>query len=1098
MVAVQPVTEDRGTHSRRNAMRLSRGFRQVARASGRRGTVGPAVEAMEPRLLLSGDWLGTWSASGYMMEAEPGRAVGLTAVAQKQTLILSDDGAAGYLLDVPGAGVQFALTVHGDELWGQGSGPADDGGYSEYYIRMKQVADGAAVFLYGEGVFDSAAKNDLWDSSSFAGLATRGAVALAAPVWGGQYLLDQYEIDVDGTGGAGQVTVDYSSDLAVYLADLGGGAYLGGQLNGGGDDQPGIFRKSGAALYRNDGGWSDFGDYYQDYEWLLPGPNGTACIVGAEAGFDQPHPADLWWADFWVGVVRPMAITDDAPGMFDAASDVITNPWLGLANVGDGYALSGTGNYDGATRTYGLIGRETVGGVKCLILNVSGWGQDPAEECCDLYVAQDTSGDLRVLKITGIDSVGDSVFWQAGALSESLLLAPAAPAVGPLLPAPPGQDWWVEATGQHLDALATGAGPFDGCTVLGTLGDGRETYAWQAPAQGVVYEEWYDDGGGALLGTWQRTGAAPVLADWNGAWKIGGTEMWAEIDDGAAWYGSKAFKLNLNIVRLPTGAYYSYETKYIGDGKLLRDYGGELRNFQAGDNAGGGYYESYLLLHAVDANAAVILYGEGDYDSPDMNVIWWTDAVGGLATRGKVAVTPRPWTGDYDVRGANIGIDVGSTSLDGEAFGGRLTASATPGQYLAQDIDDPGDTGGTFAETGKVLASHHEQSDEEEHAWFCRGPNDTLYCFGIDVAYDGAARTALQHASLWADVLTPRAGSQYRPDLTAAIAADAAPLVTLPGEVLKVPVTVGNLDGNAPIKGRVQLDLLLSDDDQPDAADALAVSTTLSVNIAAGAGKTFLVQVPLPPDMPGGTNYHVVAVVDAGKAVAELDETNNSAASAGLETLWKFGTFDARRSAKLVVRDAAGKLVTFSISGAGWGEVTGDGNFDVVALHGTDARSGLNVIVQKGATTTVGSIVADGSMSGIMGKQVSIRGDITVPGTLTKLQLDDVAGGHHISIAADIADAVDIGTAALSVTLDRVADAILDAHLLPIKSLTVTEWLAADSLGHDEVDDEVLSPRINSVKAKGNAALGIDGDLEAALTCDVLGTVSVAGHYGPP
>jgi len=53
---------------------------------------------------------------------------------------------------------------------------------------------------------------------------------------------------------------------------------------------------------------------------------------------------------------------------FGSNSDIITNPWLGLTNVGDGYTPAGYGDFEGAIRTFSLIGNERVlGGLPAML-----------------------------------------------------------------------------------------------------------------------------------------------------------------------------------------------------------------------------------------------------------------------------------------------------------------------------------------------------------------------------------------------------------------------------------------------------------------------------------------------------------------------------------------------------------------------------------------------------------------------------------------------------------------------------------------------------------------------------------------------------------
>ncbi len=183
---------------------------------------------------------------------------------------------------------------------------------------------------------------------------------------------------------------------------------------------------------------------------------------------------------------------------FDGDSDVITNQWLGLTNVGDSYALTGYGEFEGATRTFSLTGTETVLGVECLILGIHGHGDDPVTEYYDLRIAEDTDGDLRVLKLTGMDYDGVPASWEATSPEESPVFFPATPAPGQHFDYPwePGEYAEILATDQVVPQMPTGLGPYSGCALqLWSDGTGDFDYSWHCPNVGVVKEDWGDDGG---------------------------------------------------------------------------------------------------------------------------------------------------------------------------------------------------------------------------------------------------------------------------------------------------------------------------------------------------------------------------------------------------------------------------------------------------------------------------------------------------------------------------------------------------------------------------------------------------------------------------
>jgi hypothetical protein len=170
----------------------------------------------------------------------------------------------------------------------------------------------------------------------------------------------------------------------------------------------------------------------------------------------------------------------------------------------------------------------------------------------------------------------------------------------------------------------------------------------------------------------------------------------------------------------------------------------------------------------------------------------------------------------------------------------------------------------------------------------------------------------------------------------------------------------------------------------------------------------------------------------------------------------------------LTLTDCNGTAVTFTLTGGGWGEVIGGGNFDEINLYDTGAASNLFIKTASRMETSVGDIIVNGDLKSLVGKAVDLRGDITVTGTIGKLVLDDVADDHTITIES-AGDGV-------SIKFDQVRDLTLDSNT-PIKSLTATEWI--DSNG--SAADEIIAPSIDYMRVKGDRRRGIAGDFDADL-----------------
>ncbi len=197
-----------------------------------------------------------------------------------------------------------------------------------------------------------------------------------------------------------------------------------------------------------------------------------------------------------VGYIDNIYVIDTLPQVvFNADSDVITNQWLGLMNIGESYTLAGYGTFDGSFRSYSLIGAETVLGVDCLIMRIEGHGANPAVEYYDVRIAQDADGNIRVLKITGLDDAGSPVSWQAATVNDTPIFLPANPQVGQVYDFMGGEFHEVLGLNQTVSQMSTGAGPYSGCLHYSwNSGDGDIDESYYCPGIGVVKEVWNDSG----------------------------------------------------------------------------------------------------------------------------------------------------------------------------------------------------------------------------------------------------------------------------------------------------------------------------------------------------------------------------------------------------------------------------------------------------------------------------------------------------------------------------------------------------------------------------------------------------------------------------
>src|SRR4029077_20134788 len=100
-------------------------------------------------------------------------------------------------------------------------------------------------------------------------------------------------------------------------------------------------------------------------------------------------------------------------------------------------------------------------------------------------------------------------------------------------------------------------------------------------------------------------------------------------------------------------------------------------------------------------------------------------------------------------------------------------------------------------------------------------------------------------------------------------------------------------------------------------------------------------------------------------AINESDETNNQLVLAdALNVQWAFGNLPGQAGSQpLTLTDADGTQVTFTLSGAGRGDVTPSaGGFDL-ALTGTDAASAVTLTAVGGdGRATLHNLTINGSL----------------------------------------------------------------------------------------------------------------------------------------
>lgn len=202
---------------------------------------------------------------------------------------------------------------------------------------------------------------------------------------------------------------------------------------------------------------------------------------------------------------------------FVTTSDTITHPWFALrpvgatqpiVNIGTAYRLDGTGRNAGLMRTVSLSGKTTVLGVKCLVYHVCVATTEIIIESYYYCLAQDTDGNVRFLKVQGIDTSGAAVAWQAATVNDAPIFLPSTPAVGQHFGWYGGQSLDVLAVDQTVPRGANGTGPFYNCIQLRWTSGSLSRDMWVSRNLGVIKEDWTDSSGEA---GWHRAFRFPEL-----------------------------------------------------------------------------------------------------------------------------------------------------------------------------------------------------------------------------------------------------------------------------------------------------------------------------------------------------------------------------------------------------------------------------------------------------------------------------------------------------------------------------------------------------------------------------------------------------------
>lgn len=582
--------------------------------------------------------------------------------------------------------------------------------------------------------------------------------------------------------------------------------------------------------------------------------------------------------------------------------------------------------------------------------------------------------------------------------------------------------------------------------------------------------------------------------DWAGTWYFTGFGTDATRYDSGATFEVGSISRSATVSDLP------------GDQCLLK-ISGETTTFaltNSGDVLTGHFTgpehgankDDYFRIQLISPGVAVLMEANAGFNAAGSSSLAWGSGVGGILTRTKLSAVPRPWEGKYDVQSWEFQAhdDDSAGTLTPDTFTSTVTKlSATSYQGVR---DDAPENVGLLTASGNTLFQEYTKPEAggdtfEGRTLVLRTTGDWLLMLEGGASFS-ADHKDIHYTSGSISILQPQADSQYKPDLRAAIGAIPNGGLLIPGETVKVPVTIYN-DGNAAAAGNLRIDLYASGDDQLDKdLDALMATLTKSINIPAGGSQTLYISVPVPADAAAG-QVQLIADVDPQGAFGELQEDNNQPVSGPAAISWKFGTVNGRtKAATLVLKDADGSVATFSLKGKGTGEVTlVDGRWDL-NLTGTDATSAVSVKVKGGdGRITLGTIrgtQGTEALKSITAASVNLSGEgIDLGGFLGTLAIRDLLNGADVLAGG-------LPAQKSKITVHEIGDGTTIDIGSSISSLSATRIGRAD----------LFAPSIASLSTKEDKNLGIPGDFSADVTISgegvaagklSLGKLSIGGMY---
>ncbi len=318
-----------------------------------------------------------------------------------------------------------------------------------------------------------------------------------------------------------------------------------------------------------------------------------------------------------------------------------------------------------------------------------------------------------------------------------------------------------------------------------------------------------------------------------------------------------------------------------------------------------------------------------------------------------------------------------------------------------------------------------------------------------------------------------------QPDLLAKSLSFTGGPIVVPGDKLTLSFIISNV-GTETADGPVNMYFYASADSVLDASDTeIGTLVNQKINLDPGEdSKAYtLKKYVIPSNMLPADMTLIAKVEAADTSIPETNLTNNTT-TADMDVRWRFGSWDNdgdgvldRKNVKLTVQDALGVTCTFTMGGAGYGELDGP-NFNLMTLNNSTLKSKV-AIKTSGGGTTIQDITCDGDLGDLKASTTNLGDSFTSDGTVAKFLMNDaVASGKQIPFSIGSA----LGAAKPGKIGFHQIKNVTFSSQSAIGSLTFAEWL------DDGAADTITAPSIDKLEAKGDQKGGLDGDFMADAT----------------